>query len=342
MPADYYDLLGVSRSADAKEIKKAYRKLAMQYHPDRNPTAEAEAKFKELSEAYEVLSGDKRSIYDQYGHEGLKGQAGGFNNAEDIFSMFGDLFGFGGGGGRRRTRTPRGSDYRFDIEVELEDCLERHEKEITVPYEKTCTPCDGSGAAPGSTPSTCSTCRGQGQVTIDHGILRMRQTCPSCQGQGQVIKKKCKRCKGSGKEPNEKKITLQIPAGVDHGMRLKLEGKGEPAPANGQPGDLFVVIHVADHAHFQREGQTLAREFKVDMITACLGGEIEVEGLDRTLTVKVPQGTQPEDTIRVPNEGVPKVNGSRRGDLYLQVVVEIPTQLNKIQRGHLEAFRGLS
>jgi molecular chaperone DnaJ len=346
MPADYYELLEVSRDADAKTIKKAYRKMAMQYHPDRNSAPEAEAKFKELSEAYEVLSDEsKRSIYDQYGHEGLKNQGfDGFSGAEDLFSMFGDLFGFGGGGRRGRSRTPRGSDFRYDIEVELKECLTRHEREVSIPYQKECSRCDGSGAARGSSPETCSTCGGYGQVTMGQGIIRMTQTCPTCRGEGKVIKRPCKACKGSGKEPDHKSITLTIPEGVDHGMKLKLTGKGEKAPAGGIAGDLYVVVHIKDHDRFQRDGQHLVCELDVNMIDACLGHTISLEGVDgRELEIEIPTGTQPDDVLQIKGEGMPRLNGGgRRGNLFVQVSVHVPKSLSKKQKKHLQAYRDLS
>jgi molecular chaperone DnaJ len=249
MSTDYYDILGVSRNVDASTLKKAYRKLAMQYHPDRNDTAEAEAKFKEVSEAYEVLSDEeKRGIYDQFGHEGLKGHGmggGGGFHPEDLFSQI--FEGFFSGGGRRRTRKPRGSDYQLEEVITLKECLTEHEREITVPYEKDCDHCDGSGAAAGSAPKRCSRCRGQGQITIDHQFLRVAQTCPSCRGQGTVISKPCRPCEGTGKGVDERKIKVTVPAGVDHGMRIRARGKGEPAPVGGDPGDLYIIFNVEDH-----------------------------------------------------------------------------------------------
>lgn len=343
MPADYYELLGVDRNADAKEIKKSYRKLAMQYHPDRNPSAEAEAKFKELSEAYEVLSDDdKKGIYDRYGHEGLKGHGGrGGVNPEDLFSsIFGDFFGFGGGR-RGRTRTPRGSDLRFDIQIDLADCLHKHEKEITVPYEKDCGACNGTGAHSSSGLKTCSTCNGNGQVTLDHGILRMTQTCPTCHGKGKTIKKFCKKCKGDGKESDDRKIKITIPAGVSHGNKLRINGKGEAAPPGGEPGDLYIVIHVHKHEFLQREDENLLRELKIDMITACIGGDLEIDGIDGVVEVNIPAGTQPDELLRIRGEGMPKLNRNHRGDLFLQIVIEIPKKLSQSQKDHLLAYKNL-
>ena len=347
MPVDYYESLGVSKDADASALKKAYRKLAMKYHPDRNDTPEAEAKFKEISEAYEVLSDDeKRQIYDRFGHEGLKGQmgGGGFSSAEDIFSqIFDGFFGGGGfgGGGRRRNRRPKGADYQIEEEITLASCLHEQDREIVVPYEKECGNCDGSGAAPGTAPTRCSTCHGHGQVAIDHGIIRMAQTCPTCRGQGTIIKKRCKKCKGDGKVPDEQTVKVHIPAGVDNGMRLRVKGKGEAAPAGGDPGDLYVVFRVEDHPTLQREGESLVTDLPIDLITACLGGSLTVDGIDGEVEVQVDPGAQPDDVIKVSGEGMPRLNSSSRGDLFLRVVVQIPKSLSSSQVAHLEAFRDL-
>jgi molecular chaperone DnaJ len=315
----------------------------MKYHPDRNDTSEAEAKFKEISEAYEVLSDDqKRQVYDRFGHDGLKGQmgGGGFSNAEDIFSqIFDGFFGGGFGGGRGRARRPKGSDYQIEEYITLASCLSEQDREIVVPYEKECENCDGSGVAPGSAPTRCSTCHGQGQVVLDHGIIRMAQTCPTCRGQGTMIKKPCKKCKGGGKVPDERKVKVHIPAGVDNGMRLRVKGKGEPAPANGDPGDLYVVLRVEEHSTLQREGESLITDLPIDMITACLGGELKVEGIEGEVEVKVKPGTQPDEVIQIKKQGMPKLNSTDRGDLFLRVIVEIPRSLSKEQVEHLEAFK---
>lgn len=342
MPADYYEVLGVEQNASASDLKKAYRKLAMKYHPDRNSEAGAEERFKEISEAYDILSDDqRRSIYDQYGHEGLQGHGGGgFSGAEDIFSsIFGDFFS-GFGSNRRRSRTPRGSDLMIEIEVDLKDCLKRQERELKIPYDKECGTCDGSGAAKGTRPQTCQMCHGQGQVTVGQGIIRMTQTCPTCRGRGQVIKKRCKSCKGSGKEQEEKTLKIHIPAGIEHGNRLRIAGKGEAAPPGGEPGDLHVRVYVQNTTGFQREGETLAREFKIDMLTACLGDELTLQGIDQELSVKIPSGTQPDDLIRIQGAGMSRLNKEGiRGDLILQISVEIPQKLSDEQRSHLEEFR---
>jgi molecular chaperone DnaJ len=339
MPVDYYESLGVSRDVDAATLKKAYRKLAMKYHPDRNDSPEAEVKFKEISEAYEVISdAEKRQIYDRFGHDGLKGQmGGGFSSAEDIFSQIFD--GFFGGGGRRRTKRPRGSDYQIEESISLVSCLEDQDREIVVPYEKECGNCDGSGASPGTSVVRCSTCHGQGQVAIDHGIIRMAQTCPTCRGQGTMIKKPCKKCKGGGKVPDERKVKIHIPAGVDNGMRLRVKGKGEAAPSGGDPGDLYVVLRIEEHPTLQREGESLITDLPIDMVTACLGGELTVDGIEGEVTVTLDPGTQPDEVIKVKGEGMPGLNSNARGDLYLRMIVQIPNKLTKQQIIHLEAFK---
>ena len=346
MPADYYELLGVNKDASPEQLKKSYRKLAMRYHPDRNDSPEAEAKFKELSEAYEVLSDpQKRQVYDTYGHEGLKGQGGfgggGFGGFEDIFGdLFGDIF---GGGGRRRRGPPRGDDLRMDLQVSLSDCLEEREHTLKVPYERPCEPCKGTGADKGEALTSCQTCGGHGQVRMGAGIISMTQTCPRCRGRGKIIKTKCKPCKGKGVQVEEKELSLTIPAGVDHGNRLRLKGKGGFAPQGGEAGDLHVVIHVEDHPTFRREGEHLARELKVDMITAALGAELELEGISGPVTLNIPAGTQPDEVITVRGEGMPALNRPKhRGNLYVQVSVEVPQSLSEAQREHLKAFQALS
>ena len=348
MSSDYYEVLGVSKDADARKLKSAYRKLAMQYHPDRNPDdAEAEAKFKEISEAYEVLSNEeKRSIYDRFGKEGLQGQGfGGFQGAsvDDIFSQFGDIFGdlFGGGGRRQRRR--KGADLRYNLSVTLEECLERQERSIEIPYREPCEPCGGSGAAKGSSPVTCQTCGGVGKVNMGRGFISMVTSCPHCEGRGQRIERPCKKCRGGGLQERIDELTVHIPAGVDDGMRLRLSGKGEADPRGGESGDLFVVIHVDDHDRFRREGDALIAELEVDMIQAALGVELDFEGIDGPLKVKIPSGSQPDDIIKVSKAGMSQLNGrGPRGDLFLQLQVQVPKRLSKKQRAHLEAFQGLS
>ena len=223
--------------------------------------------------------------------------------------------------------------------ITLRECLEAHEREITVPYEKDCETCDGTGAAPGTKPVTCRRCGGRGQIVVDHGIMRMAHTCPSCNGTGTVIKTPCPSCDGSGRELDERKIKVQVPAGVDHGMRIRVRGKGEQAPRGGDPGDLYIVFRLEDHPTLQREGDTLTTDLPIDIVTACLGGELTIEGIEGDVDVKVKPGTQPGDVIRVRREGMPQLNSSSRGDLLVRVIVEVPKKLSKTQRKHLEAFR---
>lgn len=345
MQQDYYDLLGVSRDADAATIKKQYRKLAMQYHPDRNPgDAAAEDKFKQVSEAYEVLSDEeKRHIYDRFGHEGLANNGfGGFGQTrvEDIFehfgSMFGDLFGFGGG-----RRQSRGAHLRYDLTLTLEECLTGVQKELEIPRRVPCETCTGSGAKPGTQPTRCGTCGGRGQVAVARGFISMTTTCPRCRGAGEIIKEPCADCGGAGRRQQVERVTVKVPAGVDGGMKLRLTGKGEaPAEGAGPPGDLYVVIQVADHPRFERHQSELLGELPIDVVQACLGDELEVETLDGPEKVAVAPGTQPGDVIRVSGRGMPYVDGRPgRGDLHLQVKVEVPRRVTEKQADLLRAFR---
>ncbi|MBU0551100.1 molecular chaperone DnaJ [Myxococcota bacterium] len=347
MAKDFYERLGVARDADASTIKKAYRKLAMQYHPDRNPgDKDAEEQFKSVSEAYEVLSDDsKRQIYDRYGEEGLRGQGySGFSgsSAEDIFSHFGDIFGdlFGfGGGGRRRQR--RGADLRTDVQLTLEECLSGLEKELDVEHQVPCAACEGSGAEPGTKPARCPTCNGRGQVAVGHGFITMSTTCPKCSGRGEHIAHPCRKCRGAGRQQERKKVTVKIPAGVDHGVKLRLTGQGEPANEPGAPpGDLYVVLHVKEHPVFERHEADLVAELKVDMVTACLGGEVDFKHLDGVEEkVKIKAGTQPNTVLRQRGRGMPYINGRRGvGDLHLAIKVEIPTKLSRKQKKLLAQF----
>ena len=346
MPADYYELLGVERTASPQEIKKAYRKLAMELHPDRNPgDAAAEERFKAVSEAYEVLSNpEKRETYDRFGHDGLKGQGfSGFSGVGDIFSHFGDIFGdiFGfGGGGRRRPQ--QGADLRVDLVISLEDCLHGVKKTVDVPHAIKCDSCKGKGTADGSDPVTCDACHGRGQVAVSRGFISMTTTCPRCGGQGKVIKNPCKKCKGTGLTRQISKVTVNVPAGIDNGMKLRLQGKGEEGPANTPAGDLYVVVHVEEHPRFMREGTELLGELKLDLVKACLGGKIEVDTLDgkRDLTLK--PGVQPGELIEIPGEGLPEVGETQRGRLHLRVQVEIPKKLTEKQIDLLRQFEEAS
>ncbi|KYG61704.1 molecular chaperone DnaJ [Bdellovibrio bacteriovorus] len=347
---DYYEILGVARDAEPDVIKKAYRKLAMQFHPDKNPgDKEAEEKFKEAAGAYEVLSDqDKRAKYDRFGHaafaNGGRG-GGGFTDAEDIFSHFGDIFGdlFGGGGQQRQRRSRneprRGSDLRYVTEVTLKDVITGSEKEIEFDTEKNCDTCNGSGAEKGSQPTTCGTCGGSGQVVRQQGFFAMASTCPTCQGNGTIIKNPCKPCKGKGRLAEHRKIRLNIPAGVDTGTRLRVATEGEGGYMGGPPGDLFVEIRVKQHPKFEREGEHLFSVLNVPYVQMLLGAEIEVPTVTGKATVEVPRGIKVGDNVKLSGEGLPSLRGSRRGDIYFQVQVEFPDKLDKKEE---EALREIA
>lgn len=341
---DFYEILGVAREADADTIKKAYRKLAMQYHPDRNPgNAEAEEKFKEAAAAYEVLSdSNKRTQYDRYGHEAFNGRggSGGFSNAEDIFSHFGDIFGdlFGGGQTRaRRSRNEprRGSDLRYVTEITLKDVVTGIEKEIEFDTDKNCDECKGSGAEKGSQASTCGTCGGSGQVVRQQGFFAMASTCPTCAGKGTVIKNPCKPCRGQGRVPEHRKIRLNIPVGVDTGTRLRVATEGEGGYLGGPPGDLYVEIRVKDHEHFERQGDDLVAEIDVPYLQMLLGAEIDVPTVMGDEKLEIPKGTHHGDTVKLVGQGLPSLRGNRRGDIYYHVNVEFPKKLTKDEEKHL-------
>lgn len=334
---DYYEILGVAKDADADTIKKAYRKLAMQFHPDKNPgNSEAEDKFKEAAGAYEILSnGDKRAKYDRYGHNAFRNGGGaGFQDTEDIFSHFGDIFGdiFGGGGGRqRRTQNGprRGADLRYVTEIQLKDVILGLEREIEFDTEENCKPCNGVGAEKGSQAETCGTCGGSGQVVRQQGFFAMASTCPTCQGQGKVVKNPCKSCKGKGRTKSHRKIRLSVPAGVDTGTRLRVTTEGEGGYMGGPNGDLYVEIRVKDHDNFERRGDDLFAELAVPYVQLLLGADIDVATVDARATLEIPKGTHPGDTVKLPNEGLPSLRGSRRGDIYYQIIPQFPEKLNK-------------
>jgi molecular chaperone DnaJ len=351
---DYYELLGVSREASADELKKAYRKLAVQFHPDKNPgDPAAEERFKEISEAYEVLSDpDKRAAYDRFGHAGVS-NAGGMGGMHDPFEVFRQVFGGMGGGGifdqifggenrRESGGRSRGADLRYDLEITLEDALRGVEKEIELLKPETCEKCDGSGAEEGSRPTTCPTCRGQGQVISTRGFFQVQQTCPRCRGAGQTIDKPCTNCRGEGRMEKRSRIKLRIPAGIEEGSRLRSSGNGEAGFRGGSNGDLYVVIHIKQHAVFERDGVDLYCEVPVSFTTAALGGELEVPTLDGKASVKIPSGTQGATIFKLRGKGMPELQGRGTGDLLVRILVEVPTKLNAEQRQKLQEFAELT
>ena len=339
---DYYDVLEVERSANESELKKAYRRLAMKYHPDRNPdNAEAEEKFKEVKEAFEVLSDDqKRQAYDQFGHAGVDSSAGGAGFGQgggfgDIFdSVFGDIF----GGGRSSSRAYRGTDLRYDLEMSLEDAVSGSEVKIRVPTLIECGSCDGSGSATGSSPDTCAACRGAGQVRVEQGFFSVQQTCPKCRGAGKVISDPCSPCGGSGKTRGNKTISVKVPAGVDNDDRIRLSGEGEAGQNGGPPGDLYVNVNVQPHPIFARDENNLHCEVPIDFATAALGGELGVPTLQGRVMLKIPAETQTGKMFRLRGKGVKSVRGSGVGDLICSVAVETPVNLTREQREILESF----
>ncbi|UZD66487.1 MULTISPECIES: molecular chaperone DnaJ [Marinobacter] len=339
---DYYDVLGVTRETDEKEIKRAYRKLAMKYHPDRNPDdADAEAKFKEATEAYDVLmDANKRAAYDQFGHAGVDGQAGGgFGGGGASFSdIFGDVFGdiFGGGG---RGRSNRGADLRYTLELDLEEAVHGTTVKIRVPGHVECDVCDGSGAEKGSHPETCGTCKGMGQVRMQQGFFTVQQACPTCRGSGQIIKNPCKKCHGAGRLQEEKTLSVKVPPGVDTGDRIRLSGEGEMGVEGGPSGDLYVQISVREHSIFTRDGRNLYCEVPISIVDAALGGELEVPTLDGRVKLKIPPETQTGKLFRLRNKGVSPVRGGPAGDLLCRVIVETPVNLTKKQKDLMEQFQ---
>lgn len=340
---DYYEILGVGRSADEREIKRAYKRLAMKYHPDRNPdNHEAENKFKEIKEAYEILTdAQKRAAYDQYGHAAFEqggmggGGGGGFGGGADFGDIFGDVFGdiFGGG---RRQRSSRGADLRYNMELSLEEAVRGISKEIRIPSLQSCQTCDGSGAKPGTKPQTCQTCKGAGQVQMRQGFFAVQQPCPSCHGRGSVIADPCNSCHGRGRVEKTKTLSVKIPAGVDEGDRIRLSGEGEAGENGAQAGDLYVQVSVRKHPIFEREENNLYCEVPINFSMAALGGEIEVPTLDGRVKLKIPSETQTGKLFRMRGKGVKSVRGGPVGDLLCRVVVETPVKLNEKQRALLE------
>lgn len=357
---DYYEILGLTKQADAEEIKRSYRRLAMKYHPDRNPgDTEAETKFKEAAEAYEVLSDDqKRKIYDQYGREGLKGSTGGpathdFSRMDpnDIFSMFNDIFegmGVGGGNRGRGRASQRGYDLETEVAISLEEVAKGCERDVEFTRLDVCKKCVGSGAKAGSSPITCSTCGGQGRVQQAGlgGMFRMVVACPTCGGRGKMVKDFCDGCKGRGRLPSKRSLTVRIPAGIEDGQAIRVQGEGEPpaqqvSPSgDGPKGDLHVVVHVKKHEVFQREGEHLVLELPLSFTQAALGAKIEVPTLDGPAPLEIPRGTQHGDVFRVEGKGLPTLRGGRKGDLGVITRIEVPRRLTKKQEELLRAFAG--
>ncbi|BBL34825.1 chaperone protein DnaJ [Nitrosomonas stercoris] len=342
---DYYEVLGVGRDADESELKKVYRKLAMKYHPDRNAgDAKAEEKFKEVKEAYEVLSdSSKRAAYDQFGHAGLNGGIGGAGaqGFSDAFSdIFSDLFGMRGGGGRSNVH--RGADLRYNLEITLEQAARGTETKIRIPRQETCDTCHGSGAKPGTSPKTCPTCNGHGQIRMQQGFFSIQQTCSHCQGSGKVVSDPCKDCRGTGRVKHQKTLSVRIPAGVDEGDSIRLTGEGEAGVNGGPAGDLYVVIHLASHPVFQRDGNHLHCEIPISFTAAALGGEIEVPTLDGHARIKIPAGTQTGKIFRLRNKGITGVRNKLTGDLLCHVAIETPVNLTARQKELLEEFASIS
>jgi len=332
---DYYECLGVEKSAAADEIKKAYKKLALKYHPDRNPgDEEAVEKFKEASAAYDVLSdADKRARYDRFGHAGVNGGGGGpqFHDLGDIFEHFGDIFeGFGLGGGRRRSRggAQRGSDLRTSVTIDLKQAATGIDREVDVPRKKTCEKCSGSGSEPGHQPERCDYCGGQGQVIQSQGFFRLQTDCPACRGRGTIIRHKCNGCFGSGRVDEKVTLNVKVPAGIDNGMQLCLRGEGESGASGGPRGDLYVDVHVRPHSVFKREGVHLLCQVPVSYTQAALGSKIEIPLLEGKTNVELSPGTQPGEVIRLRGKGMPDPRGGRTGDLHLEIQLVVPKKLD--------------
>ena len=342
---DFYEVLGVERTASVEEIKSAYRKSALKWHPDRNPEnkQEAEHKFRECTEAYSVLSdGQKRQVYDTYGHTGLSGSAGAdFNSTifQDFHDIFGDFFGFEdlfSGGRRGRSRVQRGADLRYDMALSFEEASSGIATKIKIPRQEYCETCNGTGAKAGTGVAACQTCGGRGQLAYQQGFFTITRTCPACQGAGQIIRERCPNCRGQGRLEREHTIELRVPPGVDTGTRLRVAGEGEPGPNGGPPGDLYVVLEVKEHPFFERRGADLYCTIPVSVVQAALGAEIQVPGLNGEEKLKIPEGTQSGAVFRHKGKGVPDPRGGGKGDLYYHVRVLTPAKLTREQRKLME------
>jgi len=345
---DYYEVLGVDRGASDQDLKKAYRRLAHQFHPDKNQSdPEAEEKFKEAAEAYAILSNsDQRQRYDRFGHAGVSSSAAnaswgapGFGGIEDILGDlfgFGDVFGAGGRGSSRRSSSQRGADLRYDLEITLEQAAEGLTAQLRIPKLETCETCTGSGAKPGTKPEVCRTCQGAGQVRFQQGFFSVSRTCSTCRGVGQVISSPCETCRGAGRVEHEKSIEVKIPAGVETGSRLRLQAEGQSGMLGGAPGDLYVVIHVAEHEQFERQANNLYSSIPITFAQAALGAEVIVKTLDGEQSLKVPAGTQTGTVFRVRGQGMPVLGGRGKGDLFVSVSVITPKSLTREQRKLLE------
>lgn len=346
---DYYDVLGVDKGADKNDVKRAYRKLAMKYHPDRNPDDEKAAEsFREVTEAYEVLADeDKRARYDQYGHAGVDDQMGGFGaggfqsshayqDFGDLFgSVFGDAFGFGGGGGQQHNQ---GADLRYNLNITLEEAALGKEVELEIPKHESCDTCSGTGARPGTNPVPCSTCGGHGQVQMQQGFFAVRRTCPSCQGAGKKIESPCVSCGGTGRKKVKKNLKVKIPAGVYDGAQVRVSGEGEAGTQGGSPGDLFIVVRIKEHAMFERDGADLHCEMPITFPQATLGAEVDAPTLDGKVKIRIPAGTESGRVFRLRGHGVKDVRVHQKGDLFVRVQIAVPKKLTAKQEELLKAF----